>query len=344
MPRWNTPKPTQAAVMAILIAATGAALTWLAQAPAPGRGAGEPEPPAPPAAPPPIDAPDPRPAPGDPAIAAAPPRDAASPVTVDSGLVDADPAGPAPPARTTPWRLIDARTYSLTPATIPLYARLPGAYEWPLPAIDRLELICFHRPDGPAHLGIMQTADGRLYHWGEERRFLQDTWTPTASTRARSERSPTPERSCSPCGPRPTRHANGACGARTRRTARDRPAGPDARPAAARAAKKGERGRRFGRRTIACASRPPCAEPAIRRDPPPQVPRPREGPSTAPRSGNYLYGLYLLEVNYLYVRGAFMRASERRRGAFMRAPGATAGGRLCGENPRDSQPFCGNLR
>ena len=174
MPRWNTPKPTQAAVMAILIAATGAALTWLAQAPAPGRGAGQPEPPAPPAAPPPIDAPDPRPVPGDPAVAAAPPRDATGPVTVDSGLVDAEPAGPPALARTTPWRLIDARTYSLTPATIPLYARLPGAYEWPLPAIDRLELICFHRPDGPAHLGIMQTADGRLYHWGEERRFLQE--------------------------------------------------------------------------------------------------------------------------------------------------------------------------
>ena len=31
--------------MAILVAATGSALTWLAQAPAPGRAAGEPEPP-----------------------------------------------------------------------------------------------------------------------------------------------------------------------------------------------------------------------------------------------------------------------------------------------------------
>ena len=111
--------------------------------------------------------------PGEPAIAAAAPRDAAGPVTVDSGLDDAEPAGPPAPAPTTPWRLIDARTYSLTPATIPLYARLPGAYEWPLPAIDRLELTCFHRPDGRAHLSVMQTADGRLYHWGEERRILQ---------------------------------------------------------------------------------------------------------------------------------------------------------------------------
>ena len=174
MPRWNTPKLTQNAVMAILVAATGAALTWLAQAPAPERGSRVPEPPAPPAAPPPIDTPNPRPALDEPVLPAAPPRDGTDAITADSGPVNAEPAGPAPPARTTPWRVIDARTYSLTPATVPLYARLPGAYEWPLPAIDRLELICFHRPDEPAHLGIMQTADGRLYHWGEEGRFLQE--------------------------------------------------------------------------------------------------------------------------------------------------------------------------
>ena len=174
MPRWNAPKLTQNAVIVILIAATGAALTWLAQAPAPERGAREPVPPAPSAAPPSIDTPDPPPAPDGPAVAAAPPRDPADPVTADPGLVDAVPTGFAPPARTTPWRVIDAHAYSLTPATIPLYARLPGAYEWPLPAIDRLELICFHRPDEPAHLSVMQTTDGRLYHWGEERRFLQE--------------------------------------------------------------------------------------------------------------------------------------------------------------------------
>ena len=47
MPRWNAPKLTQAAVIVILIAATGAALTWLAQTPAPDR----------PPPPPPIDTP-----------------------------------------------------------------------------------------------------------------------------------------------------------------------------------------------------------------------------------------------------------------------------------------------
>ncbi|MCY4599344.1 MAG: hypothetical protein OXF27_05435 [Acidobacteria bacterium] len=171
MPRWNAPKLTQAAVIAILIAASGAALTWLAQAPGPQRGARGPDLPAPPA---PIDTPNHRPAPGEPPVPAAPPRDAADPAAADSNLVDAEPADPAPPARTTPWRAVDANTYSVTPATVPLHVHLPGAYEWPLPAVDRLELICFHRPDLPTHLSIMQTADGRLFHWGEELRFLQE--------------------------------------------------------------------------------------------------------------------------------------------------------------------------
>ena len=182
MPRWNAPKLTQAAVTAILVAATGAALMWLARAPAPERGARAPEPAPVPAAAAAIDAPDPLPAASEPAAPAAAARDAAA--EADSNLVDAEPAEPeppeptlpepAPPGRTTPWRTIDAETYSLTPATVPLYARLPGAYEWPLPTIDRLEIICFHRPDGPAHLSVMQAADGRLFHWREERRFLQE--------------------------------------------------------------------------------------------------------------------------------------------------------------------------
>ena len=178
MPRSSTPKLTQGAVIVILVAATGAALTWLAQAPAPERGARGPDLPAPPA-PPPLDTPDPLPAPGVPAAPTPPPRDATAPAAAVSDLADTEPAGPAPPepappTRTTPWRVIDPDTYSLTPATVPQHARLPGAYEWPLPGVDRLELICFHEPGGPAHLSVMQTADGRLFHWGEERRFLQE--------------------------------------------------------------------------------------------------------------------------------------------------------------------------
>ena len=178
MPRSSTPKLTQRAVIVILVASTGAALTWLAQAPGPERGARGPDLPAPPA-PPPFDAPDPRLAPGVPAAPAPPLPDAADPAVADSDLAGTEPAGPAPPepappGRTTPWRVIDPAAYSLTPATVPLHARLPGAYEWPLSGVDRLGLICFHEPGGPAHLSVMQAADGRLFHWGEERRFLQE--------------------------------------------------------------------------------------------------------------------------------------------------------------------------
>ena len=178
MPQSNARKLTQTAAAAILIAATGAALAWLAQPPATERGARGPDLPAPPA-PPSLYAPVPLPAPGEPPIPAAPSRDVADPAAPDSNLAPADPAGPArpepaAPPRTTPWRALDPGTYSLTPATIPLYVRLPGTYEWPLPTVDRLQLSCFQVPDQPAHLSVMQTADGRLYHWGEDRPVLRE--------------------------------------------------------------------------------------------------------------------------------------------------------------------------
>ena len=72
------------------------------------------------------------------------------------------------------WTVIDADRYPIDADTVSLYATLPGPYEWPLPRIDRLTLICFRKEGEPRHVGIMQTADGRLYHWGEERRYLQE--------------------------------------------------------------------------------------------------------------------------------------------------------------------------
>ena len=171
MPRSSTPKLTQGAVIVILVAATGAALTWLAQAPGPERAARGPDLPAPPA-PPALDTPGPHPVPGVPAASVPLPPDVAD--LADTEAVGPAPPQPAPPARTTPWRVIDPAAYSLTPATVALHARLPGAYEWPLQGVDRLELICFHEPGGPAHLSVMQAADGRLFHWGEERGFLQE--------------------------------------------------------------------------------------------------------------------------------------------------------------------------
>ena len=97
--------------------------------------------------------------------------------TADSTPADTS-ATPAPSEPDSPpepvWTVIDADRYSIDADTVSLYARLPGPYEWPLPRVDRLTLICFRKEGEPRHIGIMQTADGRLYHWGEERRYLQE--------------------------------------------------------------------------------------------------------------------------------------------------------------------------
>lgn len=171
MPRWNAPTLTQGAVLAIAVAAIGAALIWLVQLPE--RSATLPQPPPPPATVPPADAPSPGPAPGVPALTPAPPSGNEH-AAADPDLAAAEPAEPAPPPQPSPWREIDADAFTLNSATVPLHAHLPGAYRWPLPAIDRLELICFQRPDGPAHLAVMKAPDGRVYHWAKEFRFLRD--------------------------------------------------------------------------------------------------------------------------------------------------------------------------
>ena len=179
MRRWKppTPKLGRDAVILALVSLTAGALVWIA-----GHEA-RPERPAPP---PPPDAAAPvetaRALPADPETLA-PPRPAAPspPPTGPEPPAEPEPAPPgaerpasSPPPGPAPWAVIDAERYSLTPATVPLYARLPGAYEWPLPGIERLELICFRKEDEPGHVGIMQTTGGRLFHWGEERRYLQE--------------------------------------------------------------------------------------------------------------------------------------------------------------------------
>ncbi len=177
MRRWKPPSPKlgRDAVILALVSLTAGALVWIA-----GHEA-RPERPAPP---PPPDAATPvttaRALPADPETLV-PPRPAAPSPLPTGPELPTDPEPPAaeraassPPSRPAPWAVIHAERYSLTPATIPLYARLPGAYEWPLPSIERLELICFRKKDEPGHVGIMQTTGGRLFHWGEERRYLQE--------------------------------------------------------------------------------------------------------------------------------------------------------------------------
>ena len=185
MRRWKppTPKLGRDAVILALVSLTAGALVWIAGHEArPER----PAPPSPPDAAAPVETA--RALPADPETLA-PPRPAApsppptgpEPSTGPEPPAEPEPAPPgaerpasSPPLGPARWAVIDAERYSLTPATVPLYTRLPGAYEWPLPGIERLELICFRKKDEPGHVGIMQTTGGRLFHWGEERRYLQE--------------------------------------------------------------------------------------------------------------------------------------------------------------------------
>ena len=114
---------------------------------------------------------------------ARPPDDLDPAETASEGAAaDSTPADTtATPAATEPhsppepvWTVIDVDRYPIDADTVSLYARLPGPYEWPLPRIDRLTLICFRKAAELRHIGIMQTADGLLFHWGEERRYLQE--------------------------------------------------------------------------------------------------------------------------------------------------------------------------
>ena len=179
MRRWKppTPKLGRDAVVLALVTLTAGALVLIA-----GHEA-QPERPAPPTPP---DAAAPvvtaRALPADPETLV-PPRPAAPnppptgpepPAEPVAERPAAERAASSPPPRPVTWTVIDAERYNLTPATVPLYARLPGAYAWPLPGIERLELICFRDEGEPGHVGIMQTTDGRLFHWGEERRYLQE--------------------------------------------------------------------------------------------------------------------------------------------------------------------------
>ena len=185
MRRWKPPTPRlgRDAVVLALVTLTAGALVWIA------GHEGQPERPAPP---PPPDAgaalvaaralpADPetlvptRPAaPSPPPTGPEPRTGPEPPAEPEPALPDTERAASSPPSRPALWAVIDAERYDLTPATVPLYARLPGAYEWPLRSIERLELICFRKEGEPGHVGIMQTADGRLFHWGEERRYLQE--------------------------------------------------------------------------------------------------------------------------------------------------------------------------
>lgn len=186
-PTGKLPVPNKTAAVTIAAVAAGAALWWLSSAP-----------PAPAPTPPAAPAETPEPAQAQPLIPAdlpARPDPNTSPqlpaipqpvITSDTALPEptaiaepddqAEAAAPDPQElqpRRQPWIVLDATRYPLNVQVVDHYTALPQPYTWPLPDFDELELICYDSAEH-AHLGILEAPDGRLFNWGEERRFLLD--------------------------------------------------------------------------------------------------------------------------------------------------------------------------
>ena len=81
---------------------------------------------------------------------------------------DADPqqASPTPP----PWEALDD-SFLLDPAAVARFTTLPRPYAWPLPWAQS-RVICHTNADAP-HIHMLQSPDGRLYHWGEAARYVR---------------------------------------------------------------------------------------------------------------------------------------------------------------------------
>ena len=192
-PTGKLPVPNKTAAATVAAVAAGAALWWLSSAPPPPA-------PTPPAAP--ADTTEPAQAqPLTPINLPPPPYFTSNPNTwpqipqilepilpAESTLAVAEPpATPTPddqPETTPPdtqdpeprrqsWIVLDTTRYPLNAQVVDHYTALPQAYAWPLPDFDQLELICYDNDEHP-HLGILETPDGRLFNWGDERRFLTD--------------------------------------------------------------------------------------------------------------------------------------------------------------------------
>ena len=181
-PTGKLPVPNQTAAAAVAAIAAGAALWWLASAPPP---------PAPTPPPAPVETLQPAQAQPLSPVALPPPppgtntqaqlpeilqpilEEPAEPPETDDPAEPADLATQELEPRTQPWIVLDTTRYPLNAQVVDHYTALPRPYTWPLPDFDELELICYDSADHP-HLGILEAPDGRLFNWGDERRFLID--------------------------------------------------------------------------------------------------------------------------------------------------------------------------
>ena len=81
---------------------------------------------------------------------------------------DADPrqASATPP----PWEALDD-SLLLDQAAVARLTSLPRPYAWPLPWAQS-RVICHTNADAP-HIHMLQSPDGRLYHWGDAARYVR---------------------------------------------------------------------------------------------------------------------------------------------------------------------------
>lgn len=95
-----------------------------------------------------------------------PRSDEAAPDSPEPPEADLRQAAATPP----PWEALDDG-FLLDRAAVARFTSLPRPYAWPLPWA-RSRVICHTNADAP-HIHMLQSPDGRLYHWGEAARYVR---------------------------------------------------------------------------------------------------------------------------------------------------------------------------
>ena len=87
-----------------------------------------------------------------------------------AGIAEPGQAGPGEDSTPPPWVALDDDLL-LDQAAVARFTTLPRPYAWPLPWAQS-RVICHTNVDAP-HIHMLQSPDGRLYHWGEAARYVR---------------------------------------------------------------------------------------------------------------------------------------------------------------------------
>ena len=102
------------------------------------------------------------------------PHRPARPRRLDEAAVDSPEPAEADPRRASatppPWEALDDG-FLLDRAAVARFTTLPRPYAWPLPWTQS-RVICHTNADAP-HIHMLQSPDGRLYHWSEAARYVR---------------------------------------------------------------------------------------------------------------------------------------------------------------------------